>query len=32
MGRNFSELVHEAAKVEQKYEKQHEKRRLTCNN
>ena len=29
---SVSELVHEAAKVEQKYEKQQEKRRLTCNN
>ena len=29
---SVSELVREAAKVEQKYEKQQEKRRLTCNN
>ena len=26
---SVSELVHEAAKIEQKYEKQQEKRRLT---
>ena len=29
---SVSELVREAAKVEQKYERQQEKRRLTCNN
>ena len=29
---SVSELVLEAAKIDQKYEKQQEKRRLTCNN